>query len=363
MRHGLLLRLLGVSLPVVGLVIAVMWLALDTLAAGYFSVLMKQYHINPADSHHMFLSAVHRYLLWASLAALVLAAVLSLLLTRRVLGPLYEVIGSARLIARGEYGVRVSSRAGGEMGELAAAFNRMAESLDRMEKLRRNLVSDVAHELRTPLTNVRGYLEALVDGVVPPSADVFRLLQEETLRLVSLTEDLLRLARADASRTDLRLVPVDPGELLRLSIRSFELPFARKSIGLETTLDAPGARVRSEPGRFREIVENLLRNALQYTPEGGSVSIKLFETGDSIRVEVANTGPGILDEDLPYLFERFYRGEKSRSREFGGAGIGLAIVKELVQAHGGRVGVESSSNETLFWFTLPLMDIGPSRNL
>ena len=201
----MLLKLLAINVPVVALVILVLWLVLDTLAADYFSVLMKEYRISPTDAHQMFIHSVHRYLLWTSSGALILGALLSFLLTQRVLRPLYQMIKTTRLIAEGDYTSRVSADSRDEIGELANAFNQMAASLHRVEQLRRDMVSNVAHELRTPLTNIRGYLEALQDGVVPPTQETFQLLQEETLRLISLVEDLLQLARADAARLSLNL--------------------------------------------------------------------------------------------------------------------------------------------------------------
>ena len=189
MKQGMLLKLLAFNIPVTALVILVLWLVLDTLAADYFSVLMKEYRISPTDAHQMFIHSVHRYLLWTSIGALILGALLSFLLTQMVLRPLYEMIKTTRLISRGDYSSRVQANSHNEIGELAAAFNQMAASLKkRVEQLRRDMVSNVAHELRTPLTNIRGYLEALQDGVVPPTQETFQLLLEETLRLILLVE-------------------------------------------------------------------------------------------------------------------------------------------------------------------------------
>jgi two-component system sensor histidine kinase BaeS len=354
MKRGLLLKLLGINMPVVALVITVLWLALDTLAADYFSLLMEEYHINPIDAHHMFIHTVHRYLLWASIGALVLAAVLSYLLTRKVLKPLYQMTETARLISGGNYSARVGSSSHDEIGELAAAFDNMARSLDRIERLRRDMVSDVAHELRTPLTNIRGYLEALQDGIVPPSRETYELLSQQTLRLVHLVEDLLQLARADAAKTSLSLEEVDLRELIAGVLRGFKLKFTEKQIRVETEFSEAAALVTADRDKLSQVMENLLKNALQYTLEGGNVSVRTQSLDQEIRLTIENSGPGIAAEDLPFVFERFYRGEKSRSRDFGGTGIGLAIVKELVEAQGGKVGVESSTLTTRFWFTLPV---------
>jgi signal transduction histidine kinase len=353
MKQGMLLKLLAINVPVVALVILVLWLVLDTLAADYFSVLMKEYRISPTDAHQMFIHSVHRYLLWTSIGALVLGAFLSFLLTQIALRPLYQMIKTTSLIARGDYSSRVRADSHDEIGELANAFNQMAVSLERVEQLRRNMVSNVAHELRTPLTNIRGYLEALQDGVVPPTQETFQLLQEETLRLISLVENLLQLARADAAKLTLRMEETDIDELTERVLKKFDLEFRSKQIQVETQLAQGAALVLGDRERLSQVMENLLKNALQYTPEGGSVSVSTETLAETVKFLIVNSGPGIETKDLPFIFERFYRGEKSRSRDFGGTGIGLAIVKEILEAHGAKVGVESAPGKTLLWFSLP----------
>jgi two-component system sensor histidine kinase BaeS len=353
MRPGLGLKLLAIHIPVVALVILTLWVALDTLAADYFAVLMEEYHVTPTDAHAMFLHTVHRYLIWASLAALVMAGILSSLLTRKVLKPLAQMTQTAGKISAGEYKVRVQVDSRDEVGQLAASFNQMAQSLETVERLRRDMVADVAHELRTPLTNIRGYLEALQDGVVAPTQETFGLLLEETLRLVHLVEDLLRLARADAAKTTLATRTIPLGALILQVLKGFEVRFAEKNIAVETQFGEISVTVVADPDKFYQVLENLLKNAWQYTPPGGRVSIAAQAQGAMVRLTVVNCGASIAAEDLPFVFERFYRGEKSRSREYGGTGIGLAIVKSLVESHGGEVGVESSAESTSFWLTLP----------
>jgi len=353
LKHGMLLKLLAINVPVVAAVIVVLWLVLDTLAAGYFSVLMKEYRINPTDAHQMFVHSVHHYLLWTSLGALVTGALLSLILTRMVLRPLYQMIKTTRLIARGDYSFRVRTDSHDEIGELANAFNAMAAGLERVERLRRDMVSNVAHELRTPLTNIRGYLEALQDAVVPPTQETFQLLLEETLRLIVLVENLLDLARADAAKMGLDLEQIEIADLASRALKKFGLEFSRKNIQVMPELRETGVKVPADSEKISRVIENLLKNALQYTPEGGTALVKtgIFDRG--VKFSIENTGPGIEEKDLPYVFERFYRGEKSRSRDYGGTGIGLAIVKEIVEAHGGKAGAESMPGKTVFWFTLP----------
>ncbi len=359
MRQRLLFKLLGVNIPVIVLVILILWLALDTLAADYFSVLMKEYHVTPTDAHTMFLHTVHRYLVWASLAAIVMAGLLSSLLTKKVLKPLGQMADTAREISAGDYHIRVAVGSKDEIGQLAETFNQMAESLERIERLRRDMVSDVAHELRTPLTNIRGYVEALQDGVVAPTGETFGLIQEETLRLVHLVEDLLRLARADAAKTTLHLVPINLSAFIAQILQRFQPGFTRKNITVTADLGGVSNLVMGDADRLYQVMENLLKNAWQYTPEGGRLSLATESFGAEIRVTLTNNGAAIAPEDLPFVFERFFRGERSRSRDYGGTGIGLAIVKSLVESHGGKVGVESSAASTSFWFTLPATSPDP----
>ncbi len=350
----LLWKLLGIHILVIGFVVVLLWLAINTLAAGYFSTLMEKYHISPTESHQMFVSAVHRYLIWVTLAAIGVAAAASYLLMKRVLAPLAQMALITRRIAYGDFTGRVPIRSEDEIGELAASFNRMAESLQRLEQLRKGMVVDVAHELRTPLTNLQGYLEGLRDGVFPPTQETFRLLHEETLRLVELVEDLLRLAKADAARTHLRPTEGSLSDLLSRALEPFRPQFISKNIEVETEFIKGTDGLKFDAPKLRQAVDNLLQNASQYTPPGGKVRISTSIDGARIKVVFANTGGEIAPADLPFIFERFYRGEKSRSREHGGAGIGLAIVKELIEAHDGKVGAEIDGNETRIWFSLPL---------
>ena len=352
MTRTLLWKLLGINILVIGSVIVIVWMAIDYLAAGYFMTLMQKYNISPTSSHQMFVSAVHRYLIWASLAALFLAVVLSFLLMKKVLRPLRQMTAIAQKISTGDYSGQVPLVSGDEVGQLASSFNRMAESLRRIEGLRKTLMIDVAHELRTPLTNIRGYLEALTDGVAPPTKEIFELLHEETMRLTHLVEDVLRLAKADAARMDKMEIRIEPLIFQELDI--FRPQFESKKIRIETQFGKGSDRLLADPDKITQVVTNLLQNACQYTPTGGSVRIYTEKISGEMKVVFVNTGGELSQKDLPFIFERFYRGEKSRSREHGGAGIGLAIVKELVEAHDGHVGAEISENETRVWFSLPV---------
>jgi two-component system, OmpR family, sensor histidine kinase BaeS len=215
------------------------------------------------------------------------------------------------------------------------------------------MVANVAHELRDPLTNMRGYLEALINGVLPPSQETLELLHGETLRLAALTEDLLLLSKADAARASLHPQRIKLGDCITQAMDLYGTQFEAKEVVVETRFPDGGDEVSADPDKMGQVVRNLLQNALQYTPRGGRVMVSVEPQPGRVRATFANTGDGISADDLPFIFERFYRAEKSRSREYGGAGIGLAIVKELVEAHGGQAGAESSAAETRVWFELP----------
>jgi len=353
-KGRLLWKLLLINIvPVIGIVILVIWLAIDQLAANYFMALMQEYDVSPTDIHAMFLSSIHRYLIWASLAALGLAFVLSFLLIRRMLRPLSQMTAIAGRMAAGTFSARVDITSADEIGQLGIAFNRMADSLEHLERLRKTMVADVAHELRTPLTNLQGYLEGLNDGVIAPSPETFTMLQQESLRLVHLVDDLRQLAKADAARAYLKREELSLPELVTQMLDLFRLMLQEKEISLRTSFPPEADRVVADRDKLLLAVRNLVENACQYTPAGGCIGIDSQRTPEGVRVVFANSGSGIAAADLPYIFERFYRADRSRSRLAGGAGIGLAIVKELIEAHGGRVGADSSEHETRIWFILP----------
>ncbi len=356
--NRLIFKLLAINLVVIGFVMAVMWLAVDTLAAGYFVTLMEKYHISPEPAHEMFVSAIHRYLVWACLAAVVLAVLLSFILMRRVLAPLSRMTKITRDIAAGDFSSRVPETTRDEVGQLSQAFNRMAAGLEKLENLRRNLMIDVAHELRTPLTNIRGYLEALDDRVVPPSAETFDLLRHESGRLAQLVEDVLHLARADAAHGHLVKAPLDVTTLVRRELEPFNNRFVDKGVSVEVKAADDLEPVLADEDRLARVLRNLTDNAARYTPVQGDLQIDIAADPSYLRVTYRNSVDGAKSEDLPYLFERFFRGEKSRSREHGGAGIGLAIVKELIEAHGGHVGADLAGGCIEIWFALPLQPAG-----
>jgi len=297
-----------------------------------------------------FLSQVNKSLLWAGLAAGVVALTLGMLLARQLTAPLSALTQAAHRLTTGqEAQVRVRSR--DELGELGRAFNQMARSLARQEALRRNLMADIAHELRTPLSIIRGDLEALLDGLFEPTPGALASLQEETLLLSRLVDDLRALAQAEAGQLRLELQPTGLTDLLQGVIASFDLQAESQGQTLEMDLPPDLPPVIADPQRVRQVVANLVSNALRHAAtEGGQVRVSVTPGPDTVQVSVADSGPGICPEDLPQVFDRFWRGHRTR---VAGSGLGLAIARSLVEAHGGRIWVESEVGKgSEFHFTL-----------
>jgi two-component system, OmpR family, sensor histidine kinase BaeS len=334
--------------------VSVAILAAGVLVAGgaSFTDLMIGHGEDAVVAHQMFDDTVVRVLVVAIVVALVTAASLAAILGRRLARPVRDAARAARRIAEGDYAARLPRRGPEELLSLSDSFNQMAASLQEQERMRREFIANAAHELRTPLTNLQGYLEALRDGVIAGDAATFDSLWEETDRLVRLARSLDLLA-VGATAGDRRA----PAELDLAAAVSTAVDLVRpaaRTAGLELVVDLPGRLpARFDPDQLAQVLGNLLQNAVRYTPGGGRVTVAAEARPDDVLVSVTNTGAPIPADDVAHVFERFYRVDKSRDRASGGAGIGLAIVKQLVEAAGGRVGAESTAARTRFWFTLP----------
>lgn len=269
---------------------------------------------------------------------------------RRFAAPLGELIDAAESVEAGNYGVRVRARGPRELRSLATAFNSMSGRLESSERERRRLLADVTHELRTPLTIMQGNLEALLDGVYPADAEHMHPILEETRVLSRLVDDLRTLSLAEAGALTLHREPTDVAQLVTDSVASFRAQSDGAGVSLATVIDDSLPQADVDPVRMREVLSNLLSNALRYTPRGGSVRIGASTSDGRVRVSVRDTGPGIAPDALPHVFDRFYKSDESR-----GAGLGLAIAKSLVVAHGGEISVTSEPGQgTEMRFTLPV---------
>jgi len=347
----LIWKLIGINLLSVGIVILMVWQVIDYFAADYFMALMKEYKIDPKILHQAFLHTTHQFLLLAMGLGVGTVTVFSFLITRKLLHALTQMTRITRKLATGDYAERVEVVTGDEVGELGTAFNQMASSLQMIEQLRKTLVANVAHELRTPLNNLRGQLEAMQDSLMSPSPNAVRSLHEEVMRLVRLVEALHRLSQVEADTHWLKKESLELSALIAVVVQKEKSALDKRKITLK--VDALPVSVQAHADCLIQVIGNLIQNILQYTPEGGEASISMVVQDGSVHVTFTNSGQGIDPIDLPHIFERFFRGEKSRSRELGGAGIGLAIVKEIVVAHGGYVEAKSRPGETAIGFVLP----------
>ena len=299
--------------------------------------------------------AFQSLMLLAGLVIMGLSLMVGLVLSRGISRPLVELAKATQAVAAGDLSTRVPTHSPGEIGELAAAFNQMTQDLAQADKLRRNLTADIAHELRTPISVVRGKLEGILDGVYPATSEHLEPILEETKLLTQLVEDLGLLALAEAGQLTLDRQMTNLGDLLQDAQVNFGPQADDRGVTLALDLPSGLPQVMADRRRIAQVIGNLLTNALRHTPAGGCVTLSASLTqGEMIEIAVADTGAGIPPEGLPYIFERFWRGEKSRSRTGGGTGLGLTIARQLVQVHGGKIGVESTLGRgSRFWFTLP----------
>lgn len=282
---------------------------------------------------------------------LLLAAVFSGGLSR----PLRTISRAAQALSDGDLGVRVRPPAVREVAELAQSFNRMADSLARADQQRRQLTADVAHELRTPLSIVKGRLEGIQDGVYSAEPEQIDGLLDEVALLERLIEDLRILALADTGQLALYPEPVDPAHLVRDAARSFAHQAEERGVVLRAETPAGLSELTADPQRIAQVLANLVANALRHTPAGGAVTVGAAPDAGGVIFTVSDTGTGIAPEDLPRIFDRFYRADPSRTRASGGAGLGLAIARRIVESHGGRIWAESAQGQgTAVRFTLPL---------
>jgi len=275
---------------------------------------------------------------------------------RRWVNPLADVMSAAEALAEGDFSVRVVEKGDREFLKLAQSFNHMAEELEHAQTQRRNMTADVAHELRTPLHILQGNLEGALDGVYQASPDYFRSMLEETRLLQRLVEDLQTLSMAESGTLDFHFQKLSVTELLEDVVTSFSVRAEESGIHLlkEVLEEGEGLEIEGDWQRLDQVIGNLVANALRYTPEEGEIKLSAGREGNSVIVRIQDSGEGIPAEDLPYIFDRFWKGDKSRSRSSGGSGLGLAIARQLVGTHGGEITVESREGEgTIFTVRLP----------
>lgn len=337
-------RLLVAFLVVVAASIGTVGVAVLLVGPAYFAEAMGHMPGDPMGAamgqatQAAFADAMRQALFAATVIAIVTATVVSLAVAARIARPIGTLVAAARRVAGGHYAERVPIDEPGELGELATSFNEMAGSLEATERRRLQLVGDVAHELRTPLTTLDGYLEGLEDGVIEPSTETWRLLRTETGRLTRLVADLSELWRAEARQLSLRLEAVDVATVAREVAERFAPLAAARTIHV----DGPSVPVfaRADRDRLAQILGNYFSNAIRHAPDGSTITVSAGSVNGRVRLGVTDRGPGLAQDQLEAVFERFYRVDPARSRSAGGSGVGLTIARALAEAMGGRAWAE-----------------------
>jgi signal transduction histidine kinase len=298
---------------------------------------------------------IGKYFIWGGLVAIAIALLLTYFFSRRILAPMKALTNATRHFAKGDFSRRVDDKDRGELGELAQSFNAMAADLERTERLRRNMVADVAHELRTPLSNLKGYLEAVSDGLVKPDKDTIRSLNEEAAILSRLVNDLQELSLADAGEIKLNVQSEDINGLIKDTLNGIQAKATARGLTLSAELPETLPAVSIDSHRIKQVLLNLLENAIAHTDRDGIIMVTARQQGKMVYVSVADNGEGIPTEEQSLIFERFYRVDRSRTRKTGGSGLGLTIAKRLVETQGGTIKVESQLGQgSTFTFTVPV---------
>jgi signal transduction histidine kinase len=322
---------------------------LDQVAAGSVETpLLKQFQV-----------VLQQALFVSGFAALIAAVVVSLFVSRRIVEPLHTLSTVSRRLAQGFYRERTRITSDDEIAQLSTSVNQLADALDQTERRRLALLADVTHELRTPLATIGGYMEGLLDGVIKPSPQTFSLILHESNRLQRLIEDLELLSRVEAGQLPVVARRTALEKVLEEVAAQFEPLFAASQVTLRMQIEPHLPAVWADPDRINQVLINILSNACRYTPGGGRVTLRANHHDQMVQVTVRDTGVGISAEHLPHVFERFYRVDKSRARQSGGSGIGLAIARHLVYAQGGEIWAvsEGKGRGTTFCFTVPLAPV------
>jgi len=304
-----------------------------------------------------FLDALNRILILTAIFTLFVSLLAGFYIARRLSRPILTTAETARKISEGDYEVRIGEETNTiELDRLIGAINQLGESLKNQEDLRKQLTADVAHELRTPITTAQTHLEAMIEGCWEPTKERLQSCYDEMTRISRLVRDLESLAKVESGNSKLDRSMISLKELSNNAVLNFEAELKNKE--LRMSVEGSDSRIFADKYRIDQVLMNLMSNAIKYTPEGGNIDIRISETEDSVILEFEDNGIGIPEEELPLIFERFYRADKSRNRMTGGSGIGLAIVRSIIAAHGGTVEVRSSLNSgTCFTLTFPKTSI------
>lgn len=310
---------------------------------------------NPPESpESRFLANVNRAILLGALGAVALALLLGALLARTISRPVRELTEATQIVAGGKLGHQVPVRTQDELGGLASSFNKMSADLAQSNQTRRQMTADIAHDLRTPLSVLMGYTESLSDGKLPGSPEVYRVMHKEAQHLSHLIDDLRTLSLADSGELPLTRRAVAPFDLLNRIAEAYQVQAQQQQLNLAVQVPADLPLIEIDPDRMVQVLGNLVNNAFRFTPAGGDITLTAVAARTQVKLQVQDTGSGIEAGDIPHIFSRFYRGEKSRPHN-GESGLGLAIARSIVEAHGGQITADSTPGAgTTFTITLPI---------
>ena len=311
-----------------------------------------------ADMLTSFLVEILKMFIISSLAVLILAFAAVYFITADLVRPLRKMVSATQAFSKGDFTVRVPVESYDELGQLAISFNNMASSLATTELTRRSFTANVSHELRTPMTTIAGFIDGILDGTIPEEKRDYylRIVSDEVKRLSRLVRSMLNIARIEAGELEIKPDLFDVRDTVIKTIFSFEKPLEQKHIEVRG-LDGDKVMVEADPDLIHQVVYNLIENAVKFCNEGGYIEVGYQEDDKSTLVSIRNSGDGIAKDELPHVFDRFYKTDKSRSRDKGGAGLGLHIVRSIINLHGGEIVVRSVEGEYCeFVFTLPKHD-------
>jgi signal transduction histidine kinase len=312
----------------------------DNKQVGTLLITRQLPGFNPEESR--FLDRTNEALALAIGAALFVALMIGIMLARTLTRPLHALTIAAQRIADGKLEQQVNVNSQDEIGKLGAAFNRMSQEVARVNQMRRQMTADIAHDLRTPLTVIAGYIESMRDGVLQPTPQRLDLIYTEIERLQNLVGDLRVLSQADAGELPLNPQHISPKNLLDHAAEVFQHQAEQNGITLVVEVDTKTPDIKVDEARMMQVMDNLVSNAFRYTPSGGKIQLSASESRGKVKIAVSDTGTGIVPEEIPFIFDRFHRADKSRHSEMGESGLGLAIVKALVESNGGLVFAEST---------------------
>lgn len=311
----------------------------------------------PDSPEQAFLDNVRHAIFMGAVGATLVALVIGVILAQTLSRPIKDLTAATKIVAEGNLGHQVKVRSKDELGRLATSFNQMSSDLARANKQRRQMTADIAHDLRTPLSILLGYTEALSDGKLQATPEIHKVLHKEAVLLSHLVDDLRTLSLADAGELKLNLQPCLPYELLNRTAAAYQVQANAQNVALTVAAGHELPPVLVDPERMAQVLGNLVSNALRYTPAGGQILLLAAAAQNGITVQVQDTGAGITPNDLPHIFNRFYRADESRQQQQGESGLGLAIARSIVEAHGGSISASSTPGlGTTFTIVLPLAD-------